>query len=220
MKDWVERIEEKPNSMYLRYYYGSILNRRECSDEDILTTSRTIDYLKDCGFNIIEILAELSRHTESAITGDILTDNLWKGSLVKKRAFYLHRELRLISPPPIYDFKTDTLITSKFYCEMKIRYTTNDVLQYFYNRIGKTNRQLVEERADRRAIDYMMKLYKNIDYVEPLDIILTSIDRYLAKNPDCHKLIETTDDNIEIIKELQRDMLQLEAQDLRQIIWR
>lgn len=213
-------IKTLKNKEFLMYYYGNIYNNNDYTENNVFRTSKTIDYLQDCGFNYLEIIRELSLHKEKEINGQNLNDNLWKNSLIKRNAFYLHKELRLVSKAPEFNFLEDTIKSYSFYCEMKIRYTTSDVLQYFESCLTPFNRQFLDKKTDTKTVQFLIKKYSKIDYVEPLDIILCSIDHYTKENPDCTKLIEITSDNLDVVKHLQENMLELEAKDLRRITWR
>lgn len=207
------------NSSLLDFYYGDIY----CGpyiDEDVSRTDKTISYLKDCGFSDLEITKELSRHKEARITGDNLNDILWKNSLIKKGAFYLHRELRIVSQAPIFDLPTNTLKTFPFYCEMKIRYTVGDVLDYFYSKLSQLSLNLIDRKSDTKIVTFLMSKYSQVDYVEPLDIILCSIDFYTKEHPDCYKLIDVVNDNYEVIRTLQAHMVELDSINKRQNTWR
>lgn len=208
------------NSNLLRYYYKEIYRKEDYSESDTIRTDKTIGYLKDCGFSVTEIIQEIGRWSKACITIDDLSGILWSNSLIKRGAFYLHRELRIVSKAPEYDYESDTLKTYPFFCEMKIRYTADDVLNYFYSRIPSLNCQFVDKKTDRKTVAFLMNKYSNIDYIEPLDIILCSIDYCTKNNPDSYKLIDITCDNLNIIKQLQSDMVELESKDLRKITWR
>lgn len=211
---------EIQNESLIKYYYGEVYIGDDIYDTDIIRSDKTISYLKDCGFSSLEIIQELGRQKGPSITADTLTKTLWEGSLIKRGAFYLHHELRIVSKAPEYDFHNNRVSTYPFYCEIKIRYTTEDLLNYFYSRISPLNTRFVDRKTDRKTVAFLMKKYDNIDYIEPLDIILCSIDYHTKSNPDCYKLIDITCDNLNIIKQLQDDMVELESKDLRKITWR
>lgn len=208
------------NSNLIQYYYKEIYRKEDYSKSDTIRTDKTIGYLKDCGFSVTEIIQEIGRWSKACITIDDLSGILWNNSLIKRGAFYLHRELRVVSKAPEYDYESDTLKIYPFFCEMKIRYTVDDVLNYFYSRIPSLNCQFVDKKTDRKTVAFLMNKYSNIDYIEPLDIILCSIDYCTKNNPDSYKLIDITCDNLNIIKQLQSDMVELESKDLRKITWR
>ena len=206
----------------LQYYYCSVRNEKniDYSAKNVIITGNTIDYLFDCGLSTIEIAKELSKHKETAVDYDSLSPSLWNGSLIKKGAFYLHNSLRLSSPAPVYDFVKNETIEYPYYCEMKIRFTEDDVLDFFYSRLNFINKTLADREYDRRALRSLLKKYSVFDYVEPLDIILCSIINHLKQAEDCYRLIDITQTNKQVIELLLSDMLALNMKDERKMVAR
>lgn len=198
------------------FYYSLIRKNVDCFK--YLETANTIDYLLDNGFTSIEIINELKKHNADSINYNILSDTLWKNSLIKKGAFYLHRELRLESPAPQYDPISNLVVEQPFYCEMKIRYYEKNVVNYFLSKLSNSARQLEDMKTDLGAVKYLMSKYSRIDYVEPLDIILCSIDNHLEQEPNCYRLIDISNTNQTTIDILVSDMLTLESQDNRKMV--
>lgn len=204
-------------------YIGTILKKKidyDLADERVVTAANTIDYLLDCGFSFEEVLEELHRHNEELINFDNLSDQLWKGSLIKRGAFYLHRELRLVSPAPVYDFANDEEIGYPYYCEMKIRFTEQDVLDFFRKRLTETGKVLQDDRADLAALKKMMVKFSKIDYVEPLDLILGAIEHQLHECPETYRLIQVSNNCEQLLYKMVADMKELEAKELRVIVRR
>lgn len=201
-------------------FYYDIYYKGKWYDSDYRKTLGTIEFMIDSGLDKRTIFSELSKHKTSHITGDMLSKSLWNNSLIKKDAFYLHRELRLVSKAPQYDFLKNKIVTYPYFCEIKIKYTEEDLLKYFYSKLNPLSLKLVDKKTDVKTIAYLMKKYSNIDYVEPLDVILCSIDNQVNQQDNITKLIDITQDNLEIIKQLQNDMKELEFQDKRHIVWR
>ena len=204
-------------SLTLANFYYSMINKN-VDDVKFLETANTIDYLLDNGLTSIEIINELKRHNSDSIIYSNLSDILWKNSLIKKGAFYLHRELRLESPAPQYNPITNLVIEQPFYCEMKIRYYEKDVVNYFVSKLSGNAKQLEDIKTDLGAVRYLMSKYSKIDYVEPLDIILCSIDNHLEQEPNCYRLIDVSNTNQTTIDMLVNDMLTLESQDDRKMV--
>lgn len=201
------------------YYYGTIYTV-PVTDAEKNRTMATIGYLFDCGYSYLNICKELSLYKIPVIKYDNLRDKLWEGSLIKKGAFYLHRELTIISKPPEYDIISEKEIVYPFFYEVKICYTIDDVLRYFYKNIKGENMVLTEQKIDIGVVNYLMKKYSRIDYVEPLDIILSLIDRHLANFPDCYRMIEITKSEKEVVDELLQNMQELEFQNRRRMVFR
>jgi hypothetical protein len=200
------------------YYNDKV--KTKYSDKDKEMTSLTIDYLYDCGFSFLEILQEMYRHKKVAILPKDLCNVLWNKSLIKRDAFYLHNQLRIVSKAPYYDFLSDKEIVPKFYCEMKIRYTVDDVLNYFYSKLPALSKQLVDRKADAGAVTYFINKFNNIDWVEPLDIILCSIDNQLKEDSQCYRILDVCQNNRDIIEQLQGEMRELESKDFRKVVYR
>lgn len=204
------------------YYYDEVNpDMRNYDINNVIRTQKTIAYLLDNDFTYSEIIKELNTHKHhKELNGDNLNDSLWRGSLMKRNAFYLHKELRITSPAPVFDYSRNKEIIFPYYCEMIIRYTITDVLNYFYTKLSYINRKLVDEKTDRKTVEFLIKKYSRIDYVEPLDIILCSIDNHLIQRDDCCRLIDITNTNLYIVNQLIDEMQELEAKGLRRIIWR
>ena len=206
----------------LKYYYGSVKGIKDIDlkDQDVLATANTLDYLFDCGFTTVEITKELGRHRSERIEYNDLSDELWNDSLIKKGAFYLHSSIRLMSGAPVYDFETNKTIEYPYYCEMRIRFTEDDVLDYFCSRLSFLSKALEDREYDRRALKGLLLKYSVFDYVEPLDVILCSIDNHLKQHNDCYRLIDVTNTNQEVIKTLLNDMITLNMTDSRKLVSR
>lgn len=184
-------------------------------------TRKTVEYLFMCGFNNTEICQELSRHKEkSAVMYDDLSSALWKDSLLKKDAFYLHRELTVISPAPYFDYVKNIEIVPKFYYMPKIRYTAEDVVDYFYRKLSATNLLMTEYKTDIKTVYYLVRKFNKIDYVQPVDLILYAIDEQVKQEPDTYKLIDITKNLPILSKQMQSEILELKAKNKAKNVWR
>ena len=103
---------------------------------------------------------------------------------------------------------------------MKIRFTEDDVLDFFYSRLNFINKTLADREYDRRALRSLLKKYSVFDYVEPLDIILCSIVNHIKQVEDCYRLIDITQTNKQVIETLLSDMLALNMKDERKMVAR
>lgn len=202
------------------YYYGMIYTASDITDDDRKRTMATIGYLIDCGYSYLDICKEISNYNVPAITYNSLRNKLWENSLIKKDAFYLHRELTIISKAPEYDMISEKEIVYPFFYEVKICYTIEDVVRYFYRKVKSDNLVLTEQKLDIGVVKYLMKKYSRLDYIEALDIILSLIDRHLTDFPDCYRMIEITKSEKEVVDELLQNMQQLEFQNRRKMVFR
>ena len=203
-----------------KYYFGRCGRDISSDSPEFLKTANTIDYLQDSGFSSLDIIKETNKHNGEVVEYDNLSDSLWKDSLIKKGAFYLHKELRLESPRPVYNPKTGEVTEFPYYLEMKIRYTEDDVLDYFVKKIKSSLVTSNDRHWDRRVLREFLKRFSNLDYVEALDVILCSIDRYLENNPDCYNLRDISVVTGEIVEELTDDLQQMQMLDQRKLVFR
>lgn len=155
------------------WYETNILGH---STDKTYITQYTIDYLYDNLFsdsNIIEILSTLKK--ESIKYSD-LPNSLWKDSLLKRDVYYFHSKLQILSKPP--KLSIDSIITPKeikFFKEMKISFTKDDLLNFFYS---KSNSLIIKDYSrDIGAIEYLLKRYSN-QLMESVDICLYLIEDY------------------------------------------
>lgn len=203
-----------------KYYFGRYGRDISSDSPEFLKTANTLDYLLDSGFSSLDIIKETNKHNGEVIEYDNLSDTLWKDSLIKKGAFYLHKELRLESPRPIYNPKTGEVTEFPYYIEMKIRYTEDDVLDYFVRKLKSSLVTSNDRHWDRRVLREFIKRFSNLDYVEALDVILCSIDRYLENNPDCYNLRDISVVTGEIVEELTADLQEMQMFDQRKVVFR
>ena len=203
-----------------KFYFSRCGRNFSSNSPDFLKTANTIDYLIDSGFSSLDIIKETNKHNGEVVEYDNLSDSLWKDSLIKKGAVYLHKELRFESPRPVYNPKTGEVTEFPYYLEMKIRYTEDDVLDYFVKKIKSSLVTSNDRHWDRRVLREFLKRFSNLDYVEALDVILCSIDRYLENNPDCYNLRDISVVTGEIVEELTADLQQMQMFDQRKLVSR
>lgn len=203
-----------------KFYFNRCGHDVSSNSPEFLKTANTIDYLIDSGFSSLDIIKETNKHNGEVIEYDNLSEILWKDSLIKKGAFYLHKELRLESPRPIYNPKTGDVTEFPYYLEMKIRYTEDDVLDYFVKKLKSSLVTSNDRHWDRRVLREIFKRFSSLDYVEALDVILCSIDRYLENNPDCYNLRDISVVTGEIVEELTADLQQMQMLDQRKLVSR
>lgn len=138
-------------------------------------TIKTIGTLIDNKFSsseIIKILISIGKVDK--ITPNDLPEYLWENSLTKKGVFYYHSELHITSNPPKWDPITMKEVTEPYFMEMKINYTINDLLNYYYKTL-KIPIELRDEKKDIGGLTFLLDKYKKMK-VEPIDFVLTLID--------------------------------------------
>lgn len=154
---------EKVINDYLALTYGSMID-----DTDTLNNIKKIAYyLLDNKYNDSDILKYLiTNNTE-------LVDSLWNDSLLKPDTFYYHEQLTIMPGPSVWNpnMKEES---SKFYLEMKIKYTINDLLSYYYNNL-LIPVELRNTKKDGKAFEHMLKQYNKFK-MQPIDFVLYLID--------------------------------------------
>lgn len=154
---------EKVINDYLALTYGSMID-----DADTLNNIKKIAYyLLDNKYDDSDILKYLiTNNTE-------LVDSLWDDSLLKPDTFYYHEQLTIMPGPSVWNpnIKEES---NKFYLEMKIKYTINDLLNYYYNNL-LIPVELRNTKKDSKAFEHMLKQYNKFK-MQPIDFVLYLID--------------------------------------------
>jgi len=209
-----------PEYEYLMWYFEHILGY--CPDESAwLPTRASIAYLIDNKLPAEDIVAELARHNTETIHPNNLSDILWKGSLLQKGHFYFHKELQIQSPAPVLK-KDGSISYADDYLEMKIRYSEQDVLDYFYCRLSKQDRLLCEPKTDTKTVQYIIKRFSNVEYVEPVDLLLCLIDDYTnnEENKNNEGLVSVLSSLQNVLSWYQNDVRNAAAASQNRIRWR
>lgn len=200
-------------NVYTDYYYNFLVGEYP-TDEDYRTTSLTFEYLEDAKFTSNEIVNIIcSLPINNAITFDLLPDYLWEDSLIERNKFYFHKELQILSPPPTWEK------TFPFYLEMKIRYTLDDVLNYFI-RMSGVRQDWINREKEIGSIKYLLNNYKKFKFMEPLDFLLHLIDFCISKEVELNQIYDLTHYEIELAEYLEVDTTNAIANNKNQIIWR
>lgn len=153
-------------------------------DEPKIKTQKVIDYLIEAKISerdIIRIIEEAPK--ADYLTHKDLPDWLWENSLLKRDTFYYHQALQIRSRAPKMNMVTLEVETVPFYLEMQIKFSANDALLYIYN---KTNMEfmLKDEKRDLGAIAHLLSQYSRLDFMEPIDFLLSMVD-YAVSEEDC-----------------------------------
>lgn len=160
------------------------------SDTTIAQTEKTVNFLLDNNYSdkdIMQILINIGK-TEAILPED-LPDELWEGMLTERDVFYYHSELHITSKPPKWDPISMKEIVEPFFMEMKIKYTMNDLLTYYYNSLCIPI-ELRDDKKDTGAFKHLLDKYKKMK-VKPLDFVLTLID-FASRNED-EKIVNVLD---------------------------
>lgn len=145
----------------------------EPSKEERNTTMATILHLQDNKYSDNEIFKILKSVGKSNITVLDLPIELWKNSLTEKGVFYYNDILHIQSKAPVWNPKTFEVKSVPFFMEMKINFTMNDLLDYYYSEC-RVPIGLRDEKKDIGAFNHLLKKYNNLK-APSLDYILMLI---------------------------------------------
>ena len=148
--------------------YAYIVYGHTIEDENILKELRkTINYLIDNNYDKAFILSYLLEY------GPVISETLWHDTLLKPNTFYYHEQLTIMPGPSIWNPNMKEQ-SHRFYLEMKIKYTIDDLLNYYYTEL-LIPVELRDKSKDKGAFEHMLKKYTKFK-CEPIDFILYLID--------------------------------------------
>lgn len=112
----------------------------------------------------------------------------FEDSIIKttKDSIYYHYELQVHSKPGYYDPEKDIIIKEPYFLEMKRRYTMDQLLDYYYDKI-LVPIHFREYKRDIGAFNHLISCYK-FSSINTVDFILFLIDhvscnKYKVNNP-------------------------------------
>ena len=164
---------------FMSHYYEDTLGYMP--EKDVWRpTFLSLWYMKVNDLSDKEILEELKRHKSSEIKIEDLSDELWKGSLTQKDKFYFHHALQIVSPAPVFSIKTGASYAEDW-CVPRIRFTEQDLTEYFWHKISPTEREMWILGHDiNKEVSYLINRFKhNISGVEPIDYLMFLLDELI-----------------------------------------
>lgn len=189
------------------------------TDENKIKSQKIIDYLSDAGISGGDIFTFIYNAPPSDfLSYEMLPESLWENSLLMKGSFYFHSELHILSKPPTWDPISKKEKMDPFYREMKIKYTFNDAVNYFYSQM-KIDKLYMDEKRDLAAAKHLFDKFWKFNSKQ-IDVLLYCID--YAANQECKvkTLIEIGQYEIEVFEALERNMAEAKLHNLNKIIWR
>jgi len=190
------------------------------TDNNKIKSQKIIDYLIDAQVSEETIINFVENAPKvDYLNPDILPEELWNNSLLKKNTFYYHSILHIISPPPTWDPINNKSITDNFFLEMQIMFTKKDRMFYFYHQI-QIDEVFIDEKKDLAALDYLLKKYKKFSQFEPIDFILSCIDYAHSKNDNIQNILDLTKYEIDVFNNFYNQVKNAEVQNANQIVWR
>ena len=100
-------------------------------------------------------------------------------SIIEANTLYRHHELQIHSKPGGFDPATCTVIKRPYYLEMKVRYTMDNLLDYYYTKLV-VPLMFRDEKRDIGAMKHLISSFKS-PMINSVDFILFVID-YVASN--------------------------------------
>lgn len=202
----------------VNYYYNNIGVMP--NDDEKNQTLKTINYLKDNNISIKEIIDIIDKIPyKKTLAPEDLPESLWHDSLIKRDMFYFHNEIHITSPAPYWNFENNKIISEKFYLEMKIKYTIDDLIKYYYKAFPN-NKEFEDSKKDIGAMQYLLNQYKKIDFIENVDFILFLIDTCSDTQTDCIEILDLKKCQNENYKFVSNKALNAKFESKNKIIWR
>lgn len=165
-------------SQLAAFYYNDMLGYRT-SERNAEITTKTIEILKDNKFSDKEIIQILLKSNEESITPQHIFDRIDNG-LIEAGVFYFHKELQIVPSAPTVSIHNKTVQQSAFYHEVKLRYTVEELLAYFYNRLS-IKIEMQDTQKHIVQMNYVLNFCKRFTPIQALDMVLFCIDE-LAYN--------------------------------------
>lgn len=197
-------------------YYDFIAGEYPENEEYYNRTSMLIEYLKDAGFKDNELTSLILNEmpNKDYLTVDDIPESAWNDSLLSKDVFYYHKELQVISPPSTWDE------IKPFYLEMKIKYTVEDILNYFCSRCN-VREEWLNKNKEIGSIKYLLESYSKFNFITPVDFLLHLID-YAASFEDTkyQSIYDICVHELECAEYLENDIKNAKLQKKNKVIWR
>lgn len=209
---------------YAEFYYNQVIGYYPFdTDDNRRQTEKTIQYLFDAGVSEEDVLRFIEESPpKDCLTPDDLPDWLWEGSLLERDTFYYHHTLHIKPKAPIFDQNTQKEKTDKFYLEMKIKYTMDDLIDYFYE-VLKIDKDLCDYKKDGGSFNYLLNKYKKITFCEPIDFVLALIDSHKPENNQhfsVQNVLDIQEKEAEVYDMMKRKTLEASLHKANRIIWR
>lgn len=209
---------------YAEFYYSQVVGLYPFDTDDYrIQTDKVIQHLVDAGISESDILRFIEESPpKDCLTPDDLPEWLWEGSLLKKNTFYYHNTLHLRPPAPTFNPHSREVKASKFYLEMKIRYTMDDLVRYFYHTL-RISTDLADKKKDEGSFNYLLNKYSKLDFCEPIDFVLALIDYNKPDNnpmSPVQGILDITQSQAEVYDALKRKAAEASLHKANQILWR
>jgi hypothetical protein len=203
-------------------YYGMIGGYPSDNEENKIKSQNIIDYLKDCNIPEREIVTFIcTAPVADKLSPTMLPDELWNNSFLKRDKFYYHNILHLTSAPPTWNPVTGVEKIVPFYLEMKILFTMQDIIRYFYKKMY-IDTELIDVKKDTGSFNFLLGRYEKFKFVEPIDYLLAVIDHAsrLDEERRIRSVLDIQQYEGEVFDMLQRKVAEASLAKANVIIWR
>lgn len=162
-------------------FFEGTNGRRPESEQAVILTKGTIEYLMDCGFSDGEIFKVFQTYPAGSeyMDPEKLPESLWENSLTEKDTFYYHHLLRITGKPATVSIDGNRKFDPHF-LEMQIRFPMESLLSYYYSSC-RIDEALRDEKRDAGSFRYLLQRYEKLGYISGLDFVLVLID-YAGKS--------------------------------------
>lgn len=203
------------------YNYYLIARGIEPNEIDYKRTLATANYLKDNGYSNNEILKILISCNKDAVKGDNLPEELWNDSLIEKDRFYYSDILHIKSKPPSWNPKTFKEECPSFFLEMKIKFSMNDLLNYYYDKC-RIPLALQDDKKNAGAFKHLIAKYEAFKNAPGLDYVIALINK---ASEDKEKEMFTEVFEIEsykesVIRDFESITNESQLQGTNKVVWR
>lgn len=217
------------NSNLVDYFYELLGCVPDCENNNQIQTDKVIQYLVDCNIDEKEIIDTIEYEASidnvinlEHLTFEDLPDFLWKSSILEKNVYYLHNELHLNNNANVVDIFSGEVISSNNSIEMKIKYTEEDILNYFCSAFNIDSAITIKDK-EIGAIKYLLKTYTDQFKkcgLNAIDIVLTLIDDAFNQGMKIYTILDIQDclyTTVEYLKSIQSE---LALNNTNKIVWR
>jgi hypothetical protein len=207
---------------FIEVYYNCVWGCYPFEDDtNKMKSQRIIDYLLEAGISETDILDFVENAPKvDYLTPDLLPDRFWELSLVKRDRFYYHNILHIVSDAPKWDPLSNIQSVAEFHLEMKIRFTMEELINYFYG-VLNISAELMDIIRDTGSFNYLLGKYSKFTFIEPLDFVLSLID--YCKDSIDRKIVSILDIaqyESEVYEKLKAKAEQAKFEKANKIVWR
>lgn len=197
------------------FYYNFIAGEFPENEEYFNITNNVFNYLSDAKFTDEEIVKIIINDlpNKDYIEINDLPNYLWDNSLLEENVFYYHKELQIVSPPPTWDK------SYPFYLEMHIRYTKEDILNYF-TKTFNIREEWTSTDKEIGSINYLLNKYKMFNFISPVDYMLHLIDYVSSLGVKATKIYDICEYEIKLAELLEIDIKQSVSNNKNNVVWR